>query len=150
MTDTNETRFNFIEYSKRISDWLIRQSKVVENIQEGILKVLENNFDLDHDTLVYVGGLLTISTARYKESELDMITVKAVKECISMFELNLLIEKYQKYKNVMRKWNDINNKLEEKTEMASGRSILKHLTFLIRYTKLKLIYLVVITNSLKY
>ena len=52
---------------KRISDWLIRQSKVVENIQEGILKVLENNFDLDHDTLVYVGGLLTISTARYKK-----------------------------------------------------------------------------------
>ena len=37
------------------------------------------------------------------KSELDMITVKAVKECISMFELNLLIEKYQKYKKIMRK-----------------------------------------------
>lgn len=106
---------------KRISDWLIRQSKVVENIQEGILKVLENNFDLDHDTLVYVGGLLTISTARYKESELDMITVKAVKECISMFELNLLIEKYQKdIRMLCEKWNDINNRLEKKTGNSIG------------------------------
>ena len=106
---------------KRISDWLIRQSKVVENIQESILKVLENDFALDKDTFTYVGGLLTISMVRYKESELDMITVKAVRDCISMFELNLLIEKYQKdIKSLCKKWNDINNKLKEKTGNSIG------------------------------
>lgn len=106
---------------KRISDWLIRQSKVVENIQECILKVLENDFALDKDTFTYVGGLLRISMVRYKESELDMITVKAVRDCISMFELNLLIEKYQKdIKSLCKKWNDINNKLKEKTGNSIG------------------------------
>lgn len=115
---------------KRISDWLIRQSKVVENIQESILKVLENDFDLDKDTFTYVGGLLTISMVRYKESELDMITVKAVRDCISMFELNLLIEKYQKdIKSLCEKWNDINNKLKEKTGNSIGTFNVEALNF---------------------
>lgn len=115
---------------KRISDWLIRQSKVVENIQESIFKVLENDFDLDKDTFTYVGGLLTISMVRYKESELDMITVKAVRDCISMFELNLLIEKYQKdIKSLCEKWNDINNKLKEKTGNSVGTFNVEALNF---------------------
>lgn len=115
---------------KRISDWLIRQSKVVENIQESILKVLENDFDLDKDTFTYVCGLLTISMVRYKESELDMITVKAVRDCISMFELNLLIEKYQKdIKSLCEKWNDINNKLKEKTGNSIGTFNVEALNF---------------------
>lgn len=115
---------------KRISDWLIRQSRVVENIQESILKVLENDFNLDKDTFTYVGGLLTISMVRYKESELDMITVKAVRDCISMFELNLLIEKYQKdIKSLCEKWNDINNKLKEKTGNSIGTFNVEALNF---------------------
>lgn len=115
---------------KRISDWLIRQSRVVENIQESILKVLENDFNLDNATFTYVGGLLTISMVRYKESELDMITVKAVRDCISMFELNLLIEKYQKdIKSLCEKWNDINNKLKEKTGNSIGTFNVEALNF---------------------
>lgn len=115
---------------KRISDWLIRQSKVVENIQEGILKILENDFNLDKDTFTYVGGLLTISMIRYKESELDMITIKAVRDCISMFELTLLIEKYQKnIKELCEKWNDINEKLIEKTGNDIGTFDIEALNF---------------------
>lgn len=127
---------------KRISDWLIRQSKVVENIQESILKVLENDFDLDKDTFTYVVGLLTTSMVRYKESELDMITVKAVRDCIPMFELNLLIEKYQKdIKSLCEKWNDINNKLKEKTGNSIGAFNVEALNFsdLLYKTKLDLL-----------
>ncbi|MEN4441313.1 hypothetical protein [Staphylococcus hominis] len=106
---------------KRISDWIIRQSQGVEYIQESIIRVFENEFDLDRDTFLYVGGLLTLSMTRYKESELDLISIKAARDYLPLFELDLLIKKYQKdIKNVCKKWNDINQKLKEKTDQNIG------------------------------
>lgn len=114
---------------KRATDWIVRQQKVTRQIQEAIIIMLEAVYKyatgeakkkLASETTEILQAKLHSAGIRYKESQLDLITLKATQELLPMFEMELFKKKYeQNIQGLMAKWNEQNKKYY----MLTGDSI---------------------------
>lgn len=122
---------------KRATDWIVRQQKVTRQIQEAIIIMLEAFYKyatgeakkkLASETTEILQAKLHSAGIRYKESQLDLITLKATQELIPMFEMELFIKKYeQNMQDLMAKWNEQNKKYYLLTGDSIGAYRLNHL-----------------------
>lgn len=94
---------------KRAVDWIIRQQKVTRIIQDAIITMTESNYKPTSKQVYNLKINLHNAGIRYKESQLDMITFKAVRKLLPSFEMELFIKKYnQNIPKLMEQWNKHN------------------------------------------
>ncbi|HHQ1838327.1 TPA: hypothetical protein ACSIXH_003654 [Acinetobacter baumannii] len=120
----------FLTLDKRCTDWLIRQQKITRHIQNSIIRLLELDYQPTAKDIHELGIDLHNAGVRYRESQLDLITLKAVKDLLPMFEMELFIKQYdQNIEKLMMKWNKHNKELHSRTGKSIGAYITNRLNF---------------------
>ncbi|WP_210123646.1 MULTISPECIES: hypothetical protein [unclassified Staphylococcus] len=111
----------FRSIMKRSTDWIIRQQKAYRVIQSSIIKLLESDYKLSKEALNHLQVELYNAGIRHQESQLDLITLKAIKDITPSFEMELFLKKYnQDVKTLMSRWNQHNNKYNQKSHKSVG------------------------------
>lgn len=114
----------FLSLDKRATDWIIRQQKITNYIQPAIIKLLESGYNLKLKEAENLEIDLYNANIKYRESQLDLISLKASSELLPAFEIELFIKQYeQKINRPMKLWN-ANNEIYQNT---TGKSIGKYL-----------------------
>jgi hypothetical protein len=118
----------FFSLDKRAIDWIIRQQKITNDINDAIIKILESEYNPDIDNWYIIQAKLHNAGIRYKESELDLITLKAINELLPMFEMELFIKQYkQNIKRIMKLWNANHKIYKDKTGGNIGEFLISGL-----------------------
>ncbi|MEX5992834.1 hypothetical protein [Staphylococcus haemolyticus] len=118
----------FLVMDKRATDWIIRQQKITNDINDAIIKILESEYNPNIDDWYIIQAELHNAGIRYKESELDLITLKAINELLPMFEMELFIKQYkQNIKRIMKLWNANHKIYKDKTSENIGEFLISGL-----------------------
>lgn len=111
----NEKIFDAI--TKRASDWLIRQKELQIYIYDCIVEVYdyflnEKTFRQSYVKNFFIDKLQS-AEAKYLESELDLITLKATAKMYPMYEMQAFIDKNKiDIKDIFSKWNASNDMMK--------------------------------------
>lgn len=115
------TEHHYKTLNKRCTDWILRQKEIIKLIQGAIIKLVELNYNPNQQQIEDIQDNLIDAINRYKEGQLDVITMKATQDLLPMFEMELFLNKYtEDIKTLMDHWNYHNDKYSEQHEKGIG------------------------------
>lgn len=118
----------FLSLDKRATDWIIRQQKITNYIQPAVIKLLESGYNLNAKEAEDLEIDLYNANIKYRESQLDLISLKAASELLPAFEIELFIKQYeQKIKRHMALWNGNNEVYQNTTGQSIGKYLIDNL-----------------------
>lgn len=128
-------RFHYIEkhykeLDKRCTDWIVRQKEFVRRLQWAVIKLMESDYILTTEEIYEIKDNMKRAEARYIESQLDVMTMKATEELTPMFEIRLFLNKHSEdVESLMDQWNKHEKIYREKNNGSIGHFNTKYLNF---------------------
>ncbi|MBF2779962.1 hypothetical protein IOR54_12780 [Staphylococcus saprophyticus] len=126
----NETIFDAV--TKRATDWIVRQKELQIYIYDCIVEVYDyflnkKNFKQSYVKNFFIDKLQS-AEAKFLESELDLITLKATAKMYPMYEMQAFIDKNKiDIKDVFDKWNTSNEMMKTHYNVNIGHFETKNL-----------------------
>ncbi|MBG3870463.1 hypothetical protein I5R57_10845 [Staphylococcus haemolyticus] len=129
--------------NKRAIDWLVRQKVLQKNIYDCIIEVYdyflnEKTFKQSYVKSFFIDKLQN-AEAKFLESELDLITLKATAEMYPMYEMEIFIDENKiDIKDIFEKWNASNEMMKTHYNVNIGHFETKNLNIANKLYKQKM------------
>lgn len=133
----------FDAINKRAIDWLVRQKELQKYIYDCIIEVYdyllnEKTFKQSYVKSFFIDKLQN-AEAKFLESELDLITLKATAKMYPMYEMEIFIDENKiDIKGVFEKWNASNEMMKTHYNINIGHFEIKNLNIADKLYKRKI------------
>nr|WP_210130088.1 hypothetical protein [Staphylococcus sp. GDX8P54P] len=133
----------FDAINKRAIDWLVRQKELQKHIYDCIIEVYdyflnEKTFKQSYVKSFFIDKLQN-AEAKFLESELDLITLKATAKMFPMYEMEIFIDENKiEIKDVFEKWNASNEMMKTHYNVNIGHFETKNLNIADKLYKQKI------------